>query len=176
MRRERCLITTRLAGPCARCRQAAWPAHLRGFEIYCEACCPACIPPSATAREGPRGRAGAGAVASAGRGKASEPPRPFRAILGPFWPCARHRAGRPARMPHTCRRCRRCRAGPPAGATTWPARTHCHAARHDAAAGGAWPRCRPPWPPARGLHTQVCAAHSAAKHFRITMFWRKLYD
>jgi hypothetical protein len=39
MPRERCLITYRLAGPCARCRQAAWPAHVRGFEIYCEACC-----------------------------------------------------------------------------------------------------------------------------------------
>jgi hypothetical protein len=38
MRRE-CLITSRLAGPCACCRQPAWPAHVRGLLIYCEACC-----------------------------------------------------------------------------------------------------------------------------------------
>jgi len=38
MRRD-CLITARLAGPCASCRQPAWPAHVRGLLIYCEACC-----------------------------------------------------------------------------------------------------------------------------------------
>jgi hypothetical protein len=33
------------------------------------------------------------------------------------------------------------------------------------------PRCRPPWPaPPRGLQTQVCAAHSAAKRFHARMF------
>ena len=37
--RHDCLITSRLAGPCATCRQAAWPAHVRGLLIYCEACC-----------------------------------------------------------------------------------------------------------------------------------------
>ena len=39
MPRDECLITPRLAGPCATCRQPAWPAHVRGFEVYCEACC-----------------------------------------------------------------------------------------------------------------------------------------
>jgi|GEM_PF-2836716 len=39
MPRDECLITSRLAGPCASCRRPAWPAHVRGFEVYCEACC-----------------------------------------------------------------------------------------------------------------------------------------
>ena len=41
MRRERCTITARLAGPCARCRQAAWPAHAwPDGRIVCGNCCP----------------------------------------------------------------------------------------------------------------------------------------
>jgi hypothetical protein len=39
MRHERCLVTHRLSGPCTLCRQPAWPAHVRGLLIYCEACC-----------------------------------------------------------------------------------------------------------------------------------------
>jgi len=34
-----CPVTHRLSGPCVRCRQPAWPAHVRGLLIYCEACC-----------------------------------------------------------------------------------------------------------------------------------------
>ena len=34
-----CLVTHRLSGPCTLCRQPAWPAHVRGLLIYCEACC-----------------------------------------------------------------------------------------------------------------------------------------
>jgi hypothetical protein len=39
MPRDECLITSRVAGPCASCRQPAWPAHVQGLLIYCEACC-----------------------------------------------------------------------------------------------------------------------------------------
>jgi hypothetical protein len=40
MRRE-CLITARLAGPCACCRQPAWPAHVwPDGRILCGHCCP----------------------------------------------------------------------------------------------------------------------------------------
>jgi hypothetical protein len=40
MPRERCLITSRLAGPCASCRQPAWPAHVQSDgRILCANCC-----------------------------------------------------------------------------------------------------------------------------------------
>ena len=39
MRRD-CLITARLAGPCACCRQPAWPAHAQSDgRILCGRCC-----------------------------------------------------------------------------------------------------------------------------------------
>jgi hypothetical protein len=68
MRRERCTITARLAGPCARCRQAAWPAHARGLLIYCEACC-GC---------GGDGAQAAGTDAPTGQGETQVPRRDSR--------------------------------------------------------------------------------------------------
>jgi hypothetical protein len=189
MRRE-CLITSRLAGPCASCRQPAWPAHVRGLLIYCEACC-GCAPraaapgraaagPAHDAAPGKPSKAGpghealaadrgpsenmpriglpAGAGASAGWGKASDTILPrardsgaLEALRGPLcaatcsakpWPSSKRPAWplRPlqatARMPHTGRRWRCCRPGLAArGAATWPARTHCHAARPGRPAG-----------------------------------------
>jgi hypothetical protein len=40
MPHERCLITARLAGPCASCRQPAWPVHAQSDgRILCADCC-----------------------------------------------------------------------------------------------------------------------------------------
>jgi hypothetical protein len=91
------------------------------------------------------------------------PPRPFRTILGPFpallGPSCK--PARPALLPASRYRpaCRTqtgaadaAAPGPPAGATTWPARTRCHAARPGRPAGVALAG------PARDLHRQVCAA------------------
>jgi len=149
MRRERCTITARLAGPCACCRQPAWPAHVQSDgRILCADCC-ACGRGGAQAagahaapggaRSGPAhamplGRATGAYIAPAGPGKAQIPPRPFRAILGPFPAlhgplCAAIRAALRPRL------AARAATWPPAGATTWPARTRCHAAR---------------WPPPQG--------------------------
>jgi hypothetical protein len=48
MRRE-CLITVRLAGPCACCRQAAWRAHVwPDGRILCGNCCPCAARDAAT--------------------------------------------------------------------------------------------------------------------------------
>jgi hypothetical protein len=89
MRRERCTITARLAGPCACCRQAAWPVHAQSDgRILCARCCgcgrggaqaagtdaaPATIPPQACP-----GR-------PAGRGVAL-PPAPGATMPPPPWP------------------------------------------------------------------------------------------
>jgi len=108
-----CLITYRLAGPCACCRQAAWPAHVwPDGRILCADCC-ACAPRDAApagaaarsmpreqsgpARGMPEKRATGACIAPAGPGKARVPPRPFRAILGRWRPYAGHPASRPAR-------------------------------------------------------------------------------
>jgi hypothetical protein len=66
--RHDCLITARLAGPCATCRQPAWPAHVRGLLIYCEACC-GC---------GRGGAQAAGSDAPAGQGETQVPRRDLR--------------------------------------------------------------------------------------------------
>jgi len=100
MPRERCLITYRLAGPCATCRQPAWPAHVwPDGRIVCGKCCP-CAPrdaaPAGAAAEGgrsrpaqevARARAAGRAIAPAGQGKAPDttPPAPrvSGAVSGP---------------------------------------------------------------------------------------------
>jgi hypothetical protein len=58
---------------------------------------------------------------------------------------------------------------PPAGAETWPARTRCHAARPDAAQAGAWPQCRPSWPPRPRLAHASLRRDSRRKQFRAKM-------
>ena len=109
MPHERCTVTSRLAGPCARCRQAAWPAHARGLLIYCEACCgcgrggaqaagtdaaPATIPPQAGpghdaghAHAMPLGRATGRAIAleRGVKARSTTPPAPrvSGAVSGP---------------------------------------------------------------------------------------------
>jgi hypothetical protein len=158
--RHDCLITSRLAGPRATCRQAAWPAHVRGLLIYCEACCGCgragaeaagtdAAPggaQSGPARGMPRKRATGRAIAPATEGKPQIPPRPFRAFLGALSGPARgilrgDLRGDAARgLPPGPRLGRPPLACPP-GATTWPGRTRCHAARP-------WPP-RPPWPRCR---------------------------
>jgi hypothetical protein len=61
MPRERCLITARLAGPCATCRQPAWPAHAwPDGRILCGNCCPC------ARRNAAPGRAAAGHAHDAG--------------------------------------------------------------------------------------------------------------
>jgi hypothetical protein len=239
MPRERCLITSRLAGPCATCRQPAWPAHVQtDGRIVCGHCCP-CAPrdaaPAGAAAEGgrsgpaqevARARAAGRAIAPAGPGKAPDttPPVPrdsgalrgaARAIicgdlLGAAAPAGLSRAllllaasgatmpprgcptirltltapGRPARRCRGFRASARGRQGLalppaacrppaaclPAGATTWPGRTRCHAARPDAAQAGAWPQCRPPWPPRPRLAHASWRRTSRQKHFFAGMF------
>jgi hypothetical protein len=105
-----CLITPRLAGPCARCRQAAWPAHVRGLLIYCEACC-GCGhggAQAAGADAAPR-RAAAGPAREAGPGAADAA---AALTTMPPWLCCRRRPGRPAhRTPLGARYRRRYCAG-----------------------------------------------------------------
>ena len=148
MPHERCTVTARLAGPCASCRQPAWPAHVRGLLIYCEACC-GCAPRAAAPgrkkpapatmpwrriedrpKTGPK-PAFPRALAHRWRGgRPRIPPKGRRAILGRWRPYAGHCARR------SPRRCRRCRPGlPPAGGTTWPPPMPPQAR--------AWPHCRP---------------------------------
>jgi len=216
MPRDECLITPRLAGPCATCRQPAWPAHVRGFEVYCEACCgcgrgdaeapgrdaagPACdlaargrhqgqahgMPParSGPAHRMPRARAPGLAIALERGGKARTLPRPLRANLGPFLAlreasCSAIRAALPRpgrcarfRLPPACRT--QAGAGdaaapglPPAGATTWPARTRCHAAGHDAAglAGPARQACTDKFAPRtsrRNISASKCSGGTSS--------------
>ena len=60
MRRE-CLITSRVAGPCATCRQPAWPAHVwPDGRILCGNCCPCARRDAAPGRDaaGPDNDAG----------------------------------------------------------------------------------------------------------------------
>jgi hypothetical protein len=207
MRRERCTITARLAGPCACCRQPAWPAHVRGFEVYCEACCGCgrggaqapgrggrdlagshslpCRPgpghDALAAHRGPaknRPKTGlpAGAGASPGHGWWGSTGRPeagpAEAVSGPT--PATVRAGLPACRTHAGAAGAAARGRPPRPHAR-PARTHCHAAtpcrpRADAAASQSVATMPPALAgPARGLHTQVCAAKCAAN---LTSNWR----
>ena len=72
MPRERCLITARLAGPCASCRQPAWPAHVwPDGRILCGNCCPCARRDAAPRRAaaGPGHEAGPGHDALADRGR-----------------------------------------------------------------------------------------------------------
>jgi len=95
-----CPVTHRLSGPCVRSRQPAWPAHVRGLLIYCEACC-GCGQGGAEAagtdaapvgaRSGlacrmPLARATGVAIALERGGKAPRgiPPHPSSGLLGPF--------------------------------------------------------------------------------------------
>jgi hypothetical protein len=94
-----CPVTHRLSGPCVRCRQPAWPAHVRGLLIYCEACC-GCGQGGAEAagtdaapvgaRSGlacrmPLARATGVAIALERGGKArGDTPHPSSGLLGPF--------------------------------------------------------------------------------------------
>jgi hypothetical protein len=170
--RHDCLITSRLAGPCATCRQAAWPAHVRGLLIYCEACCGCgragpeaagtdAAPGGRTIRPGPRNAPETryrARYCAGNRGETPEPPRPFPAFLGALSSPARgilrgDLRGDAARgLPPGPRLGRPPLACPP-GTTTWPGRTRCHAARP----WPPWPRCRP-GRPGRPGHDAALAA------------------
>jgi hypothetical protein len=160
MRRERCTITARLAGPCARCRQAAWPAHVwPDGRILCGNCCPCARRNAAPGRDAagpdndagpaheavpahrmPRARATGAAIAPAGLAKARDTAPPVPRVSGAVRGAARAivRAG----LRGDAARFRL----PPAGA---------HAKL-------AWPRCRPrlaagaaTWPPAACLPAEA---------------------
>jgi hypothetical protein len=78
MPRERCLITHRVSGPCRDCGRQAIPAHVRGFVIYCEACCGCARFDAALGlgRPRPRGRTQGKRGHTAGAGCPARPGRP----------------------------------------------------------------------------------------------------
>jgi len=94
-----CLITSRVAGPCASCRQPAWPAHVwPDGRILCGNCCP-CAPRADAMHAGPDGgRAAAPAAGCPGwRGRAQRcrPGRPAgRGVALPPARGPRYRHGR----------------------------------------------------------------------------------
>jgi hypothetical protein len=165
MRHERCTVTARLAGPCARCRQAAWPSHVwPDGRILCGNCCP-CAPRDATPGRDAAGHAhDAGPVMprEAGPGHDAlaahrEPPKNKPRIGLPAGAVALERGGKarsvvvgeyyPAGSAHFWGRFWPC-AGHPARR---PAQRYrrCRPGR-DLAAPHSLPcrppRCRPPWP------------------------------
>jgi len=161
-----CLITARLAGPCTCCRQPAWPAHVwPDGRILCGRCC-ACGrggTQAAGADAAPGHEAGPGHEArTADRAPAENRPRtglPAGAGASPdhgWWGST----GRPDPGPPEAL------SGPARdlAAQGLPAPEAARKASHTAA---------PLAGPARGLHTQVCAAQSAAKRFHARMFRAK---
>jgi hypothetical protein len=135
-------------------------------------------------RRAPRTRrSGRCCIGGPGEGPGHYPARCGR-FWGPLRPCAGHCARRPARRcpglrasarPGRCARFRlppacRTQAGagdaaapglPPAGAATWPARTHCHAAR--------WPA-----PPVMAAPPEACTPKFAPRTSRQKQFRAKM--
>jgi hypothetical protein len=174
-----CLITSRVAGPCASCRQPAWPAHVQGLLIYCEACC-GCGRGGGPA--GPAREAGPDHDAlAADRGPSENMPGiglPAGAGASQAWGKAPDTTQRPARDSGALEALRQAWPGPRCLSPRTMPRARATGVAIAPERGGKAPDTAPPaWPaPPRGLQTQVCAAHSAAKRFRVKMFWRKLYD